>query len=113
VSASSIDPMLPATADIFLHLPCWRKETWAQHPRTRSSPPWSSWAIWEELPTHVPDLQDCSLKKWQGKYDEMIAENMIFIVLKQTMDSNRIFYLSRNFYNLQDRTCQSTELKFC
>jgi hypothetical protein len=43
----------------------------------------------------------------------MIAENMIFIVLKQTMDSNRIFYLSRNFYNLQDRTCQSTELKFC
>jgi hypothetical protein len=27
VSASSIDPMLPATADIFLHLPCWRKET--------------------------------------------------------------------------------------
>jgi hypothetical protein len=82
-----------------------------QRPGTRSSLPWSSRAIEEELPTHVLDLQDCSLKKWQGKYDERIAENMICIVLKRTMDSNRIFYLSRSFYNLQERTCQKYRIE--
>jgi hypothetical protein len=38
--------------------------------------------------------------------DERIVENMVCIVLKQTLGSCRILYLPRNLCNLQERTCQ-------
>lgn len=75
VSATSIDPMSPATADIFLQCSMTGSREAVRGRRykgqrhgTWSSPPWSSRVIMEELPTHVPDLQCCSLKwGWRSR----------------------------------------------
>jgi hypothetical protein len=51
------------------------------------------------------------LEVWQVNDDERIVENMICIVLKQTIGSCSILYLPRNLRNLQERTCQHYRLE--